>query len=936
MTRRQLRTLAAVVVGVAVAWRFPAAARSIDDPAPSTIAALERLFVTPPDSSAPMMRWWWFGPSITQQELERELRAMKAGGIGGVEIQPVYPLALDDETHGIRTVPFLSDEFTDALRFVSAKAQELGLRVDMTLGSGWPFGGPGVPVAAASAKRRVERRDVMSGVRASPIPDIGNGERLIAVFLERHRRNPVGAVQNRPERLQLPLPADTLVRMPGDVQGARRLLFFIASRTGMQVKRAAVGGEGFVLDHYDRRALDGYLRVVGNRLMTGFRTRLPYAVFCDSLEAYEGDWTGDLLDEFNKRRGYDLTAHLPALTEGGEPDVDEVRHDWGRTLTELMDERFLAPLHAWAASAGTRLRMQAYGIPPASLSSNALVDIPDGEGAEWTRLTASRWASSAAHIFDRPVASSETWTWLHSPAFRASPVDMKAEADRHFLQGINQLVGHGWPYSPPGADAPGWRFYAAGAFNDANPWWIVMPDVMRYLQRLSAVLRQGEPVADVAVYLPASDAWAGFTPGHVNLFESLRDHIGNDLLGTIAAAGFGFDVFDDDALVRNGRIQGHRLLIGPQAYRAVILPGVDRVPPATLRLVDAFARAGGVVVGTRRVPARAPGYGATPDEHAEVRDTAARLFQAPAARGHVAADERTALLDTLQAALEPDVRFTPAAPDVGFAHRRLPFADVYFVANTSNVAVHTSAAFRVGYRGAELWDVMTGTISPVPMETARTGARILQLALEPYASRVIVFSDRVLPAAPHDGSAALPPPVSLAGGWRIRFPGDAQAHPIPSLRSWTEDEERRYFSGVATYERDVQVPHTLVVRGAGVRLDFGKTRSVPQEHLANGVRAWIDAPVREPAVVWVNGTRAGSVWCPPYAVDVTGALRAGSNHIRVDVANLAVNTMAGRPLPSYRLLNARYGVRFEPQDMETVRPEPSGLLGDIRLEPFTR
>ena len=57
-----------------------------------------------------------------------------------------------------------------------------------------------------------------------------------------------------------------------------------------------------------------------------------------------------------------------------------------------------------------------------------------------------------------PIASSETWTWLHSPSFRATPLDMKAEADLHFLQGINQLIGHGWPYTPPGIEYPGWRF----------------------------------------------------------------------------------------------------------------------------------------------------------------------------------------------------------------------------------------------------------------------------------------------------------------------------------------------------------------------------------------------------------------------------------------------------------------------------------------------
>ena len=131
-----------------------------DGPGADTIAALQHAFATPPDNAAPMMRWWWFGPSVTHDELEREMRAMKAGGIGGFEVQPVYPLALDDDAQGIRTLPFLSDDFIDAVRFVADRAQALGLRMDLTLGSGWPFGGPGVPIAAASAKLRIERRDV--------------------------------------------------------------------------------------------------------------------------------------------------------------------------------------------------------------------------------------------------------------------------------------------------------------------------------------------------------------------------------------------------------------------------------------------------------------------------------------------------------------------------------------------------------------------------------------------------------------------------------------------------------------------------------------------------------------------------------------------------------------------------------------------------------
>src|ERR1035437_7505235 len=112
---------------------------------PASIADLRRAFAPPPDDSRPMMRWWWFGPAVTTPELEREMRLMKEGGIGGFEVQPVYPLALDDSAKGFRNLPYLSPEFLDALKFAGAKAKELGLRMDLTLASGWPYGGPHIP-----------------------------------------------------------------------------------------------------------------------------------------------------------------------------------------------------------------------------------------------------------------------------------------------------------------------------------------------------------------------------------------------------------------------------------------------------------------------------------------------------------------------------------------------------------------------------------------------------------------------------------------------------------------------------------------------------------------------------------------------------------------------------------------------------------------------
>lgn len=897
------------------------------------LADLERWFQTPPDDAKIMMRWWWFGPTVTKPELERELRIMQAGGIGGIEVQPVYPLTLDDAVTGIKTLPFLSDEFIEALRFTADKARELGLRVDLTIGSGWPYGGAQVPVSEAAGRLRVERVKLAANTRRVPLPDVGAGEKLLAIFLARNQGETIAPESIR----ELTAIKDGAIIIPPGISppgtsGDYEVQFYLASRTGMQVKRAAVGAEGFVLDHYSRAAIDHYLKNTGDRLLQAFGTQPPFSIFCDSLEVFNSDWTDDFLAEFQQHRGYDLKPHLPALIADLGPQTGAIRHDWGQTLNELLNERFLAPMHNWAQRQHTKFRLQGYGLPPATIASNAYADLPEGEGPQWKTLRAARWASSASHLYGRPVTSSETWTWLHSPVFRATPLDLKAEADLHFLQGINQLIGHGWPYTPEGIEYPGWRFYAAGVFNEKNPWWIVMPDLSLYLQRLSFLLRQGQSANDVALYLPNSDAWAGFTSGKVHyLIEALKERIGDEVVARTLEAGYDFDFFDDDVLKQIGRVENHTLALGANKYRAVILPSVERIPLATLKKLEEFARHGGIVIATRRRPAIAPGFTATAAEQQQVREITQRLFAGSAASAHFVEDENRQLGNKLNSLLRPDVALSPAVPEIGFIHRRASAAEIYFLANTSNLSQKVNASFRVTGMHAEFWNPFTGTVSPVAAQTQAADAVTIPLELEPYESRVVVFSPRTLSRAAVNPARAVPLPMDLSTGWRVSFGQNGKAATMEQLRSWTEDEETRYFSGLVTYEKTVNVSEAFLQSGRELRLDFGEGLPLTPQNLKAGMQAWLDAPVREAAVVYLNEQRAGSVWCPPFAVNVTLLLKPGENRIRIVVGNTALNYMAGHRLPDYKLLNLRYGVRFEAQDMDKVQPIPSGLLGRIRL-----
>lgn len=882
---------------------------------------LERGFRNPPNDTRIMVRWWWFGPSVDHPELEREMLRMKEGGIGGFEVQPVYPLALDDAQRGFKNLPYLSDKFLDALRFASEKAKELGLRLDLTLGSGWPYGGSEVPISEAASSLRIVRTNIDGDFRSIPVPSLMTGEQLIAAFFA--TADDSGAAHNR----RLSEIHDGMLMLPQAGKG--EVLFFISSRTGMQVKRAAVGADGFVVDHYDRTAIEHYLQHVGDRLMQAFSSDPPYSVFCDSLEVYGSDWSPDFLEEFQKRRGYDLIQHLPELAEGSDAKSRAVRRDWGKTLTELFDERFASTVHDWARRNHTKFRMQGYGIPPAELSSSSLADLPEGEGAQWKTLSATRWASSASHIYGVPVTSSETWTWLHSPVFRATPLDMKAEADRHFLEGINQLVGHGWPYTPEGTEYPGWRFYAAAVFDEKNPWWIVMPDITAYLQRVSYLLREGEPVNDVAVYLPNDDAWASFRPGHVNLFESLRSWIGKDVIEGVLRSGHGFDFFDEDALQRKGRVDGNTLVLGSNRYRVVILPNVETISPGTYRKFEAFVHAGGVLIATRQLPSAAPGFVASDSQNAEVRNLSQRLFQSGNSPAHLVPDEQK-LTDALAQLTEPDLSFTPSDPDLGFVHRRTADADLYFIANTSNQRENTEASFRGTATTAQFWDAMNGTISNLNVADRHANRTTIKLDLEPYGSRVVVLSRSSSVQPTRTAALVETSLIDVSHDWRVTFASRATTQTMHDLRSWTDDPDTRYFSGTATYEKTITVSVSSL-KNSKVQLDFGEGKPLPEQKLRAGMQAWLDGPIREAAVVYVNDRRAGSVWCPPFSIDVTSLLRAGENDIRVQVANLASNYMAGHALPDYRLLNLRYGVRFEAQDMDKVQPIPAGLFGPIRL-----
>jgi hypothetical protein len=782
----------------------------------------------------------------------------------------------------------------------------------MTLASGWPYGGPHVGITQSAGRLRVAAIDVPAGAASFAPPVVMNGEKLVAAF-----EGAGNARQYDSAALKLVKPA----ALPGGraaiapATAPRVMVFYIASRTGQQVKRAALGAEGFVLDHLSRTAVDHHLRTVAEPLLKAFGDTPPYAVFSDSLEVYGTDWTDDFLEEFRKRRGYDIAPHLPSIFNGKGESAGAVRRDWALTQTELVNERYLTPMNDWATAHKTLFRSQTYGEPAVSMSSNRLVALPEGEGPQHRAFSFTRLATSAGHLYGRPVISAETWTWLNSPSFSATPLDMKSEADRMLLAGVNQFVGHGWPYTPPGTLEPGYAFYAAAVFNDHNPWWNVMPDVNAYLTRMSYLMRQGEPANQVAVFLPNDDVYASLVPGKVSLSAEMHKHVTPELTEQILDAGYNLDYVDAESVLALGL-----------KHPVLVMPHVTRLAPEVIEKLAAYVRGGGKIIAVGSTPSLAPGFVDAARISARVASASKALF-ASGPNVRVVAND-AAVGAALGAALAPDLKLSGHASDVGFVRRKLADADIYFIANTGNGEVKATAS--VGAKRAH-----AAWLDPDSGKLTRAGTGDYALNLAPYESRVLVLSDAPLAASEAPRLAAPAVLADLGRDWKLNFPAaagqGAGLHDMAQLASWTDKEAVRYFSGVGIYTKDVKLS-AAQLNGQRVVLDFGPgTALAATPKVPAGMRAMYDSPVREAAQVWVNGKRAGAVWHPPYRVDVTPYLSAGRNRIEVRVANLALNTLAGHALPDYRLLSARYTQRFVPQDTELVTPRPSGLLGPVKL-----
>ncbi|MBM1105788.1 glycoside hydrolase [Aurantibacter crassamenti] len=872
------------------------------------------------NTAKPWTRWWWMGNAVDKEGIKQNLIAIQNAGLGGVEIAPIYGVKGEEDNY----LKFLSPQWLEMLDYTIATADSLGLQVDMTLGTGWPYGGPQVTIENAATRIIVDSIVVKKGARFSEKIIPSNPKDTLSAKL-----NYVIAYGKDGSYLDLTsnLKDNSLNWKAKKTDYTLYKIF--TGKTGQKVKRAAPGGQGYTVDHYSKTALEQYLSCFDKALSkngNGLR-----AIFNDSYEVYHTDFTPNFFEHFLKNRGYNLKPHFQKLFSKSDTDLsNRIKSDYRETISDLLLTEFDEPWTAWANKRGLKSRLQAHGSPGNLIDYYAAADIPECEtfGSMPYDIAGFRrekediregdadpvmlkFSSSAAHISGKPLVSSETFTWLRDH-FKSALSQCKPEAEDLLLSGVNHIFLHGSTYSPERAAWPGWKFYASVNFNKNNTIWKNASALFSYLENCQKLLQTGAPDNDVLLYWPIYDEWDNLHNG--NLFfqfkiHSLDEWLHNtpfyNLATNLAKEGYGTD-FISDRFVTQLSFENSLLKTSGGNYKSLIVPDTDNMPLATLTKLIELKKQGANII-FEGLPETVPGYG----DLQEKNKVLANLISENKSLVKV----EKSINNTLAAANI----FPESIVDSGlkYIRRTIDGEKLYFLVNHTSKTINGNFPFQFNSENVLLYDPLSLKIGKAN-SNIQNNTTIVQLSI-PSGGSLFLKTEKTSDAPKWQYFVESEIKHPIKGDWQLRFLEGGPELPEPktltTLESWTSfGNKEAAFSGTAQYET---------------------TFTNPDETIQNWKLKLGD--VRESAKVWVNEKYIGTVWANPFEIQIDN-LKKGQNNIRIEVTNLPANRIRAKEMrgEEWKIFHEINMVNkdYEKFDATLWKPTPSGLLNDVSLIPL--
>lgn len=893
-------------------------------------------------STKPWTYWWWMGNAVTKEEITRHLEAYAKAGLGGVHIIPIYGAKGYEDQY----IDFLSEEYMELLDHAIVEANYLGMGVDMSLGTGWPFGGPWVQQQNAARKLGLEKTPLMRKDKVQSLQsfiDKRDYETIEAIAVYSSENHLIEAIDKRNW--------DQIAEACENHPEGAYLITLYTEPTGQQVKRAAPGGEGPVVDFFDGQDVRDYLhhfyqafnRDMFHRAFSMDMAR-PRAFYNDSYEVYGANITEGFAELFEEKRGYSMLPYLPLFYDTVMTDtLRRFFADYHHTISDLLYEHMAMAWTDFSRDMGSISRYQAHGSPGNLLDLYACADVPETEvfrssgfdipgmpqaavsDEENLKPYMIRFASSAANLSGKPLVSSETGTWLDEH-FSVSLSQVKPEVDQLFTSGVNHIFYHGMTYWPASEEWPGWLFYASTNFGMSSHFWDELPALNRYITIVQHYLQNSGPDNHLLFYFPIHDIWHQVANQKLPMLMTV--HNAEEWFFSIPAGeaykelidkGFQVDLVSDKMLQE-------------QSFpgRTLVLPECHYIPAKTIKAMVAY---------TIICPAPAeikqnlslPGLGTdTLDEHyghLMNKLDITKTFHLINETHYVRSAGSPPVSSRLEWAYDYDKReLLVKGTGLRYIRKKYRGEYLYFISNLGH-------SFNEGWvyiddvqiNTALLIDPLTGDSACASLRPKWRGKEVY-LQLPPGKSMLLLtgqeeackeIADR--DAYYINNKAGFP----IDGPWEIRFTEGQPERPdsivLSTLLSWTDfgDGRNASYSGKAEYSHRFDLPKGYL--------------GAQHYYLRLG-------EVRESARVRLNGRDLGLLWCAPFELIVPpGLLKAKVNELKIEVKNLSVNRIAeldrqGTDWKKFHNINI-VDIHYNEFDASVWEPAPSGLLGPVSLTP---
>jgi hypothetical protein len=921
--------------------------------------------------SRPWVWWWWHGSAVDQTNIAHELQRFHDAGLGGVQITSIYGVR-GAET---RDIPYLTPAWLAMMGYTVDEAQRLGMGVDMTLGSGWCFGGPTVSDQDANASVGVKTFDVAAGEKLNAKFNRASTQALVAF-------SPDGKSVELTDKIS----ADGEVNWTAPA-GSWTVYAISQKPSGQKVKRAAPGGEGWMLNPAYPQAVRDWLPWF-DAAFANYTGSKPQAVFQDSYE-YRTDWAPDFFAQFEKLRGYKLQTELPALlaaperSEGGfaadslitnhaSLDLDHiarVKYDYRRTISDIMAEQSEPAWIDWAHKNGFSTIYQAHGTPGNWLDLYGDADIPETEMFHNDRsVLISKFASSAAHTQGRALTGAETGTWLKEH-FTETLADLKYLADDMFLAGINHIYYHGACYSPDDAPWPGWLFYASTEMNPRNSIWRDVPALNEYVARCQSILQSGKPDNDVLLYWPVADFWSDpagrVQPMSVSRTEWFEDQPIGKTAHELWNKGYTFDYVSDRQLLAAKVVDGKIQMPGGD-YKVIVVPECKFMPLETFKQLLALAGNGATIYFETLKQSDVCGWGNLQGRREEYLKLYNSLFPhgidisdsnypiyASRGKGLVAFNHIETVLDKATVAREPMVDL-----ELSFVRRSFGGGWNYFIANRGTNAFDDVILLGRDAKSAVILDPMTGVSGLAAIQITNVNGsflashsnylafchevvnrwnnlKLVHLQLPPGGSLILrAFADKRVEGPAWTYWQTNGQPAEITGEWKVKFVAGGQVLPADfqttRLASWTTfpDTNTQAFAGTAKYEITFDAP----------KLEFN-LQVAPNTLKRELQHYYLDlGDVRQSARVKLNGKDYGTLITPPFRV-VVDNLKPTGNRLELEVTSVSANRIRdldrrGVQWKIFKDINI-VNVNYHPFDASNWPLTNCGLLGPVTLTAVT-